>query len=174
MAHLWVRNSEGAWAVEPIEPPLSRLDDAIAGAPPDGAARRSLSIASAPAGSATVWVLVAGLDREVRVNGLRLLAGLRVLADRDHVAVAGGRSFFFSTEFLARVQAFTPLDREIQCPRCQQSLEARAPAVRCPQCGVWHHQQPELECWTYAARCSLCDQRTALDTGYRWSPEALW
>jgi len=45
--------------------------------------------------------------------------------------------------------------------------------VRCPQCGVWHHQSDELPCWVYSSSCSLCDHPTALDAGYRWIPGEL-
>src|SRR2546425_13377127 len=49
-------------------------------------------------------VLMAGPESNVRVNGIPMAAGLRVVADRDEIRVAGVGPFSFSTESLARIE----------------------------------------------------------------------
>jgi len=121
-----------------------------------------------PAGDA--WVLV-GMPA-VRVNGSPLAAGIRVLRDRDELVVGGSR-VFFSTESLAAIEPFAG-DEAVSCPRCGLGIPPRSPAVLCPHCRVYHHQSDELPCWTYTEHCATCDQSTALEAGFRWTPEALW
>jgi hypothetical protein len=119
------------------------------------------------------WVLLAREKAEVRVNGTRVLGGLRVLRDRDEIAVGGSR-LYFSTERLARVEPFAgPEERVVACPRCKQPMEPGTPSVCCPGCGLWHHQTEDLPCWTYSAVCSMCSQKTDLDAGFGWTPEEL-
>jgi hypothetical protein len=77
---------------------------------------------------------------------------------------------FFSLERLARVVPFDGVDKS-HCPRCQTVIERGTPAVRCPQCGVWHHESDEFRCWTYSPTCALCDQPTELEGSFRWTPE---
>ena len=62
---------------------------------------------------------------------------------------------------------------EVFCARCKKRIPAGAPAVKCPQCGAWHHSSDDLPCWTYAETCAFCDQPTALDADYRFTPEDL-
>ena len=114
------------------------------------------------------WVLTG----TARVNGMPLRTGIRVLRDRDELEI-GGLCTFFSTETLALVEPMPRGDKPVFCPRCKQGIEPESAAVRCPQCRVWHHQSDDLPCWTYAEHCTLCDQPTALDAGYRWTPEEL-
>ena len=157
MAHLWKLTNE-LWEPAAL----------------DGAA-----VALAEAGEAAVrllatgdggWVLLARPLNSVRVNGRPVVAGLRVLRDRDEI-VAGGARAFFSTERLTRVEAFPGGEGAVFCARCRQQMETETPAVRCPGCGSWCHQRDDLGCWLYAPACPLCDQATPLDAGYRWQPE---
>ena len=129
-------------------------------------------------GGGEQWVLLAGNRSGVRVNGVPLLLGMHVLGDHDEIFVptpAEPRRFYFSTERLARVEPFPAADGAATCPRCKQPIEQGDPAVRCPSssCGVWHHQSEKWPCWTYSDRCALCPTSTALDSGYRWTPEEL-
>jgi hypothetical protein len=119
------------------------------------------------------WLVMCAARASVRLNGVLLRAGIRVLRDRDELQVDGFGRVYFSTEQLARVEPFAPGERAAVCPRCKQAIAAGSPAVCCPQCGVWYHQSDEFPCWTYAPRCVLCPQPTALDAGYRWTPEGL-
>jgi len=100
---------------------------------------------------------------------------MRVLEDKDEIRTAGAGSLIFSTERRACVEPFPGMDRPAMCPRCGTEIEVNTPAVRCPGCGVWHHQNidNELPCWTYAETCATCDQPTDLGTDFRWTPEGL-
>lgn len=178
MAHVWLADNIGRWSPAPFQEEWTAL----------GADRVSLtdaaSVAScsreAPvivrrafASSADRWILLCSDAVEVRVNGAPLALGVHLLKDRDAIRLGDGRLFFFSTEELATVRAFPGLERAVFCPRCKLVIEQGSPAVRCPQCRTWHHQSDDLPCWRYADHCALCDQQTAEDNGYRWTPDDL-
>jgi hypothetical protein len=93
--------------------------------------------------------------------------------DRDEILLHGVGRCYFSTETLARIEPLSEESATGCCPRCKQGMTAGEPAVRCPGCGVWHHQSDELPCWTYAERCAICGGSTALDAGFSWTPEEL-
>ncbi len=165
MAHLWIREaSEGAVGQPaPDEWSLMPLDA-------DAVAIHSAALLRRPTSEPEIWILVG--PPVVRVNGNPLDAGIRVLRDRDELRTGGTRTFF-STESLPVMVPFTGGERSTFCPRCKLEVAAGSPAVACPQCRVWHHQSDELPCWTYAERCTMCDQPTALGAGFRWTPEDL-
>ena len=98
---------------------------------------------------------------------------MRVVSDRDEIRIAGKRSLYFSTESLARVEEFSSTGQTLFCPRCKQEIELGSGAVKCPSCGVWHHQTDELNCWSYSEVCALCTQSTDLDAWFQWTPEDL-
>ena len=125
-----------------------------------------------PSGEET-WVVLHSPGSALRINGTRFSTGIRVLSHRDELRLMGvaGRAFF-SLEGFARVDSFAGIEGS-RCPRCQQPIELGTPAVRCPQCGVWHHESEEFGCWTYSTTCSLCDQPTELEAGFRWTPEEV-
>jgi len=161
MAHLWIREptappDSGEWS------PMSLADDSPAIHP----AVLVLRTSSEPA----AWVLIG--NPAVHVNGAPLDAGIRVLRDRDELRVDAHRTFV-STESLATVASFPGGDRAVFCPRCKLQIVPESAAVRCPRCGVWHHQSVELPCWTYAEHCTLCNQSSGLDAGFGWTPEDL-
>lgn len=117
------------------------------------------------------WMLFASCQMRVSVNGLILEIGMRTLRDKDEIRV-GETVMFFSTEQIAQVLPFPGIGKPCKCPRCQSEILVGTPAVRCPHCGVWHHQSEESPCWTYAEKCAaFCDQSTALDSGLQWVPE---
>ena len=119
------------------------------------------------------WVLIAGVGAEVSVNGMPLATGIRVLSDRDEIRVSSADSYYFSTESLASVEAFPASEHTLFCPRCKQEIDKGAAAVKCPACGVWHHQTEELNCWTYSDACALCAHPTEMNGCFRWTPEEL-
>ncbi|HEX8000754.1 MAG TPA: PHD finger domain-containing protein [Pyrinomonadaceae bacterium] len=173
MAHLWLKNESDQWAVMPLE-----ADGFVLTTNPprpfrnrtEESASSVLLLCERREGEST-WVLICGREREVRVNGVSLLLGVRVVAHRDEISVDGTRKLYFSTESLARIETFTGASLALYCPRCKQSVEREASAVRCPQCRVWYHQSEDLPCWSYAETCALCPQPTALDAGFQWTPE---
>jgi len=165
MAHLWLHEASDGDAGKSVPEgwsPMLLEGDSLA-IPP----ARLLRCTAAERES---WVLVG--PPAVRVNGSPLDTGIRALRDRDEL-LAGGVRTFFSTEVLATVVPFPQSEKTTFCARCKLAITSGAPAVQCPQCGVWHHQSEELPCWTYAPRCAMCDQPTALDAGFRWMPEEL-
>lgn len=167
MAHLWKQSrvdgeDDPVWTAEALE--MDRpvvLSAAVPGAP-----------TLLHAGTGDAWLLVGGDHAGVAVNGVRVHAGARMLADRDEIRTAGGERLFFSTERLAAAGRFPGADKPAFCPRCKQTIDAGAAAVRCPACDRWYHQDDDLPCWTYNDRC-MCDHPTGLDAGFRWSPNGL-
>ena len=121
------------------------------------------------------WVLVWGRERSVRFNGLRVPTGIRVLADRDEVAIDSNPPVFFTTEELARVEKFEAGDVEMFCPRCKKTLEDGADVVRCPECSIAFHYSADADrdCYGYAPTCT-CGHTTALDAGFKWTPYDVW
>lgn len=175
MAHLWLKTESEQWAVMPLE-----ADGFVLTTNPPRALRNkadesvsSVLLLREQREEEDAWVLICGRERDVRVNGVALLLGVRVVGHRDEISVDGGRKFYFSTETLARIETFPGALQTLYCPRCKQSVEREAPAVRCPQCRVWYHQSEELPCWSYSETCALCPQPTALDAGFRWTPEGV-
>lgn len=177
MAHLWARDAGGAWAVLPLSGDEFDLVSLPVPSPassrrPGGRRSGRLLRAMSEGAAGTEWVLVAPPEEQIAVNGLPLLAGIHSLGDRDEIGLAG-ESVFFSTETLARIEAM-PASQEVRfCPRCKQAIEEASPAVRCPQCGLWHHQSETLPCWLYSSTCAMCPQDTDLEAGFRWTPEDL-
>ena len=164
MPHLWITQNEN-WQPAPLNgEPVALL----------AAGPRPLAL-EAPA---AVRLCVAGGDwlvlappGEVVVNGAPLLAGARLLRDRDELALGDGSRFFFSTERLAAVEIF-PGPQAVFCARCRLPIEPGTPAVRCPSCRLWMHQNDEFGCWVYAPTC-VCPQATDLDAGFTWTPDEL-
>ena len=166
MAHVWFRNPGEVNRGPSVPAEWSRMPldaDALAIHPSVRLLRRTTA-------GREDWLLVG--TPAVRVNGVPLDAGIRVLDDRDELRTDDDRTFF-STESLAAIAPFPGDERATFCPRCKLEIAPGSPAVRCPHCGVWHHQSDELPCWMYAEHCTMCDQPTALDAGFRWTPEEL-
>jgi hypothetical protein len=175
MAHLWVRNENAEWAVVPLDADAFDLSVSPPRATPlehvsKGGDSRVFLLRLR---EAREWILLSSSQDRVRVNGLKVASGIRVLSDRDEIRVEGVDTFFFSTERLAVIEPFPGAERAVFCPRCKQGFQEGALAVQCPQCKVWHHQSEELPCWTYSPTCALDDQPTDLDADYRWTPREL-
>jgi hypothetical protein len=180
MAVLWVQRQDGQdgseqWAVASLD----GFDALRLSEDPDRSVRARRGESASAEGALLLrqeelgeetWVLMA---QSARINGLSLDLSMRVLRDKDEISVGGNQRFFYSAERLVCVVPFPGAEHEVFCPRCQQRVEKDTPAVKCPGCGAWHHQSDELPCWTYGGTCTLCDQPTALDAGYRWTPEDL-
>lgn len=128
-----------------------------------------LRVGDSPGGAQ--WALISLPDSVLRVNGWELAVGVRRLEHRDEIRIGDARAWF-STEELAAVEPYARDDAP-RCPRCLQPVEAGQASVRCPRCAVVHHATEALGCWTYAARCALCEQPTSLDAGFQFSPEDL-
>ena len=177
MAHLWNFSESGGWtplalgsaSFAIVDGQPVRVSDLTSGAtePPP------LAIRHVGDGDNISWILITRPGATVRVNGVAAALGIVALADRDEIRAVDGSVLFFSNETLARVE---PLPASVVggfCPRCKQRIAADEPAVRCPACGLWHHESEAMPCWTYGPHCAACSQETALDAGFRWTPEEL-
>ena len=147
MAHIWVYSEpEKLWAVMPmVEGSMLEFtgeDKRPLRQSAGGTSSRFpiLMSASGLPGEETSWTLLAQPDANLWVNGLPLISGIRLLRNQDEICILGCRRFYFSTDSLPQVMAFPGFDRSILCPRCKQEVKKGEPSVRCPSCGVWHHQ----------------------------------
>lgn len=122
------------------------------------------------------WILYAGPKDSIFINGDRLSLGMKVLMDKDEIFVAPSGRMFFSAETQAHIEPF-PGPERAKCARCYDWILAHTPAVKCPNCGTWHHQDEDhdLPCWTYSETCGspACSQPTSLDADFQWTPEDL-
>ncbi len=180
MAHLWTDSAIG-WQPVLLEgdafvlgPGGARL---IGPCPAQGPAAGEIRLRLIqPEAGKESWLLLFPPGAGVRVNGARETQGIRVLRDRDEIQVPGLGYLYLSTERLARVEAYPAATQVAFCPRCRQPLQTGVAAVRCPACGVWHHESESegLQCWTYSDKCGFpdCGQSTEFSTGFRWTPEA--
>jgi hypothetical protein len=203
MAHLWredrsAESGELKWVVEPLDGEAAvnlgpAAGEGLAGPLPvgslpslqpnterdsGGAGQRDNAAAAlllrSRTGHGEAWLAMSVTPAGVSLNGVPLHAGIRVLADRDEIRVAGYGRVFFSTELLACVTPFPGADKPTFCPRCKQEIAPGSPAVRCPSspCQRWYHQSDEYGCWTYTDKC-LCGHPTPLDAGFQWTPNGL-
>ncbi len=168
MAHLWTREKDNAWRAVA----LSGEAVALGGHPPGPVDAGGVAVVRRSSGGRKRWMLLAPPDAPVRVNGVAVRTGIRMLDDRDSIRLGASPQIYFSTERLAAVAAQPRGERATFCARCKTAIGVGSPAVECPQCGARHHQSDELPCWTYATKCSRCEQLSE-DTGYRWTPEGL-
>jgi len=126
------------------------------------------------AGSQDEWFLFAAGRTRVWVNGDGLDLGVRALNDKDEIRV-NGVTVWFSKDRQAGIAPFPGIGRRCVCPRCKTEIPLGSPAVQCPGCSTYHHQNPSEEkpCWTYAEGCSVCGRPTSLEDGCVWTPEDL-
>jgi hypothetical protein len=132
----------------------------------------SARLIQAHADGAKAWALLTGPGYDARLNGRAIPAGLAVLSDRDEI-IAGDERFYFSAESLACVEPFPGAARPVYCGRCKLPIEVGSPAVSCPSCSVWYHEQPGPQgsrCYTYAEQCNFCSSESRLDAELRWMP----
>lgn len=177
MAHLWKRDVDGSWAVVPLAHSYYTLAQEVSAVPrhealPAACAAARLVRVSGPE-RRPPWALLAPPSARITVNDQPLILGLRLLRDKDKLISGSRWCYYFSTEELARPEAFPGLPRPITCPRCVRTLEPGDRAVCCPGCGTWHHSTDDYPCWTFAPTCSNCDQRTDATDTFAWSPALL-
>jgi hypothetical protein len=175
MAHFWILDDDSReWTPTPlvgdavalVNGAFRRADDT-----PPVVATQARIILRRLADPPNTWALLS-TSCALRLNGALLPLGLAVLDDRDEIRLPA-LTAWFSTETQARVEPFPESTPRGFCPRCKQAIAAATPAVRCPTCGLWHHASDDLPCWAYATTCAACAQDTALDAGFRWTPEDL-
>lgn len=91
------------------------------------------------------WVLLAGHEANVRVNGSPMGVASHVLRDHDEILlgdaeIGSWRRCFFSLAGMVTVEPFPAGGDLMCCPRCKQPILDGQSAVRCPACGLWRHE----------------------------------
>jgi hypothetical protein len=185
MPQMFLELEDGGWGIAPLEAATYVAGPNGLHPPQAGDDRQSpcgcgalLARLGDPRDAA--WLLLASPDCAVRVNGEPVTLGARLLRHQDEMVLRRGPAGatwrgYFSAERSARVQPF-PGDEPAVCPRCKHPILPGKPAVKCPYCGVFHHNEPEGQrnCWTYSAHCATgCGQTTELDGQLHWTPEEL-
>jgi hypothetical protein len=170
MSSLWQENAEHRWQSVAVHSSTT-LDGSAIGVP--GIAIYGLT--QSPQRGA---LLMAQPGVWVRVNGLPLLGGARVLEHTDEILVGNVRLCFSaeSTPVLATYKV-PEGGRPAVCPICRGPIRDGMTAVECPGCGRWFHQLPAADgrpakpCWTYAPTCRFCNHPTAFGTEAVWRPD---
>lgn len=160
MACLWVRD-RGEWTAVPLD-----RDPVELGVEPARAI-----LVSKIEGDKTFWTLVVSPEEIVRVNGDRVMLGIRVMRDRDAIQVGGGARMFFSSESAPTVVSYSGA-ASVNCARCNTEIRPGDLAVRCPACRVFLHQTAELGCWAYGEAC-VCGHPTSLNAENCWRPDGI-
>ncbi len=130
------------------------------------------------------YVLLWSPQHTVRLNGLQLTSGIRILADRDEIRVNNDPPVFFSSEQLVTDEVYEASDTgdkggpasDALCPRCEKPLIEGKPVVRCPGCSLAYHyssSDKNRDCWGFASKCS-CGHSTEMGNGFRWTPHEVW
>lgn len=168
MSAVWHENAPGVWTTRAL--PLGKL---LVG---EDVGASGLGFLALPQGSERGALLFSCPSTWVRVNGLPVLGGLRLLEHRDEILTEGGR-LYFSRESAPRVVAYQISEggRAAICPVCRGPLKEGAEAVQCPGCARWFHEGRAgggiaKPCWTYAPQCRFCGHPTPLDAGSAWHP----
>lgn len=185
MPHLWTRDPDGEITVVTFDGAIHSIGDhgtpnVVAAGPQNEIPPEETGpvlMRSASPGSAD-YVLLAPVTARVRINGDPLRLGVRVLDDKDAIQFGADEVHLYSTERIARVEPFAGDSTRGVCPRCRQRIEPGTPAVRCPSCGIWHHQTADSPCWTGYEHepfptCAMDDQPATLGGELRWVPEFL-
>ena len=175
MAYLWFRDDDCQWSVLSLA--TQSLD--IESSPPktfttegSNSAKEGCTIVAPTDGDGQEgsWAVVWGRSKKIKVNGLRMATGIRALSHGDEIKVGDNVPIYFSTEVLARIETFEGSEEPLVCPRCKQVIEPGSAVVRCPGCSVLHHEAGDLNCWSFAPKCSMCDNPTGIDEGFQWVP----
>ena len=203
MANLWNQLDDGSWQQHPLPAPYAHLSatsavndpagmllDAEPGEPlhaetPWRVAFRQLPRPLRERGLQARTLLLKRASQRVWVNGELLVTDARLLRSRDVIRVAtpdGDLQLCYVDEQVAVVKPFerdaAQEHDDMECPRCQQSIEVGTDSVRCPQCHVVCHQNERLRCWTYTPKCPSCGTDTKLlkdplSNDLQWTPDRI-
>ena len=178
MAHIWFQDHTDKWFALPLRGKPVDLGKSPP-KPINGSRQisskvpRAVLLPTTPGSVSTGWALLWSPRAKISLNGLPHANGFSVLSDRDEIRFGGDKILYFSTEELAHVESFAGSERPIPCPRCKSPVKEGGLIVKCPNCGVVHHQDEKRGCWTYAKTCSLCPAPTDLEAGFQWTPENI-
>lgn len=177
MSHLWIGSHCDGWSAHELQdaphalfPTAQTLMRQEPSSP--STSHGALVLPCVRAAGGDTFALLARPALSLRVNGVPLQTGIRVLRDRDSIQLTDRPPIYFSSQRLPVIEPLPESDEPRFCPRCKSLIEAGTPAVRCVACGSWYHQSDEFPCYTYAESC-VCGYPTALDGDYRWTPHEL-
>ena len=178
MPKLWIHDLDtGRWDPQqlPDAPSQVQLEALLAGSPAAHSdAGPVATLVSYSDGSATgLHLLLTSQGSRVRVNGAAVRTGIKLLEDRDSILTGSVPPVFFTTQRQPVVEPFPGSDHPVFCPRDKSELTAGAPAVGCPGCQTWYHEDGERPCWSFSAQCAICGYPTAMDGDFLWTPEEL-
>ncbi|MCX6538591.1 MAG: hypothetical protein NT151_06635 [Acidobacteria bacterium] len=169
MASLWMRGETG----KKVEVPIGGRTVALTAGPGVATAAPSAGTTLIRAGAepSSPWVLIADHAVHATVNGEPIPTGIRVLDSRDEIR-CGPTAAVFTDEHHARVEPFPGAANPVRCARCTCDIAPASPAIRCPVCNSWYHQQEhgDFPCWTAVPFCQACGCATTTD-GDGWEPE---
>ena len=178
MSSVFIAQADGSWSPSRLRAPAYLLP----ADPPQPVDPQEIQEANSavlvrdpePGPDADRWSLLAPLSLCPWVNEVPLHGGLRRLRHRDAIRLGARTPLYFSIESPAEIETYAGTGASVYCPRCTAAVEPGQPVVRCPGCGLFHHQLEARPCWLYAPHCGGCDYPTVLDGGYRWTPEEIW
>jgi hypothetical protein len=105
--------------------------------------------------------LVADPMHQALVNGHQVPLGLRVLRRSDECRTDDGILWRFLGDHGPIAVAFASPKSPVRCRRCMVEIDVGTPAVRCPACRQWFHEQATLRCWSSIPLCGHCGHPTA-------------
>ncbi len=180
MATLFLPTPSDAWCARELSVlPMTLIPDPLDVVPWEGDGWQGRQLPSVhrsdPSSGSAEFSLLAPRGCAVWVNQCLVTAGLRVLRHRDAIRIGQAPVLYFSTEQLARVEAFSASDGPAHCPRCCSEILPNDEVVRCPGCQVALHHMPAggRGCFTYASTCCVCGGPTDFSAEYRWHPGSL-
>jgi hypothetical protein len=120
-------------------------------------------------------VVAPDAQRAVLVGGYPPL-GVALVGDRSELRV-GAERLYVTRAAAASAERFDGADAGASCARCTRALRRGDAALRCANCGAWHHEGPRVEgereqllCASYDPQCGACHVRF---DELAWTPEAL-
>lgn len=101
---------------------------------------------------------------QLRVNGMLVPAGIRVLRHKDVISISAGHELIYSGEF---VESEVFSGEPARCRFCLDPLRAGEQIVCCPRCQAPHH----LDCWRHTAHCATL--HCSMPSRTCWQPEVV-
>ena len=172
MPRLWIHHDPHQWTIVPLDrDPIGVAADRLCPVVSNTPVTHAVLATKVDADNGQWAVIVrAGEEETVHVNGDRVLLGIRALRNHDAVQISGGERIYFSTDSAPAVAPYPTGKAPVPCARCGTLINSGDTAVKCPKCGAYFHQRPEIPCWLYTDHCG-CGQPTAMNEENCWRPD---
>ncbi len=180
MAQLWFKPKDAGLTMLP----LSGAPVSLSVIPPQPSTHQPLGLSGSqvllenvphPDTNDDRWLLFFNEAAAIWVDGVPQKLGIYHLSDNQEILIKGAGVVVLTTEKPPHKSHLPESATDVICPRCKTEITPGSDAVQCPACGIWHHEHPDLPCWTYehSTHCALCSQVTDLDAGLQRIPEGL-